>query len=107
VRLDVAKELTFTGRKVSAKEAVDIGLATRLCEDPIAEALKAAREIADKSPHAIRAGKRLLNESGLVGIEEGLRLEETLQVGLIGSPNQLEAVAANLGKRPPRFSDPQ
>lgn len=106
VRLDVAKELTFTGRIVSGKEAVELGLATRTAEDPRAAALETAREIATKSPSAIRAAKQLLNESGLVGLEEGLRMEATLQAGLIGRANQVEAVKANLEKRPPRFEDP-
>ena len=64
VRLDVAKELTFTGRIVSGSEAVALGLATRVADDPRAEALALAREIAGKSPDAIRAGKRLLNAAG-------------------------------------------
>jgi enoyl-CoA hydratase/carnithine racemase len=105
VRLDVAKELTFTGRRVAAAEAVQIGLATRIAEDPRTAALELAREIAQKSPHAIRAGKQLLNASRLVGLEEGLRLEERLQVSLIGSKNQLEAVQANLAKRAPEFEE--
>jgi enoyl-CoA hydratase/carnithine racemase len=106
VRLDVAKELTFTGRVVSGEEAVALGLATRVVEDPRAEALALAHEIASRSPDAIRAGKRLLDASGLVSVAEGLALEESLQISLIGRTNQVEAVKANLEKRPPRFQDP-
>jgi enoyl-CoA hydratase/carnithine racemase len=107
VRLDVAKELTFTGRIVSGTEAVELGLATRVSPNPREEALALAREIAGKSPSAIRAGKRLLNEAVLAERADGLRLEESLQRSLIGRPNQLEAVQANMEKRAPRFSDPE
>lgn len=106
VRLDVAKELTFTGRIVSGKEAVELGLATRVSETPLEDARALAAEIAGKSPDAIRAAKRLLNRAGLMSLEEGLRLEESVQLSLIGKPNQLEAVQANLQKRVPEFSDP-
>jgi enoyl-CoA hydratase/carnithine racemase len=107
VRLDVAKELAFTGRIVSGSEAVNLGLATRVSSDPRTEALALAQEIASKSPHAIRAGKQLLDRAFVASIEEGLRLEERLQQTLIGTPNQIEAVQANLEKRVPRFADPQ
>jgi len=106
VRLDVAKELTFTGRIVSGTEAVELGLATRVAADPRAAALEAAAEIAAKSPDAIRAAKRLLDASGVVSVAEGLHLEEQLQLGLIGRGNQIESVRANLEKRAPRFEDP-
>ena len=107
VRLDVAKELTFTGRIVGGSEAVELGLATHASNDPHAEAMAVAHEIATKSPDAIRAGKRLLNSAGVVSVEEGLRLEERLQVSLIGTPNQLEAVQANMQKRAAAFRDPE
>jgi enoyl-CoA hydratase/carnithine racemase len=106
VRLDVAKELAFTGRIVSGTEAVALGLATRVSERPRDAALALAREIAGKSPDAIRAGKRLLNSANLVSVGDGLRLEESLQRGLIGGPNQVEAVQANMQKRSPQFKDP-
>jgi enoyl-CoA hydratase/carnithine racemase len=106
VRLDVAKELTFTGRIVEGPEAVALGLATRVAADPRAEALALAAEIAGRSPDAIRAAKHLLDTSGVVDVASGLLLEEKLQRGLIGRPNQVEAVRANLEKRPPRFCDP-
>jgi enoyl-CoA hydratase/carnithine racemase len=106
VRLDVAKELTFTGRIVSGEEAVALGLATRVAADPYAEALALAREIASKSPHAIRSAKRLLDASVTADPGAGLQMEERLQAALIGSPNQLEAVQATLEQRPPRFVDP-
>lgn len=107
VRLDVAKELTFTGRVIDGTEAVALGLATRVDADPLAAARVLAAEIAGKSPDAIRAGKRLLDASGVVPVAEGLRLEESLQRSLLGRPNQIEAVQANLGKRAPRFADPE
>jgi len=106
VRLDVAKELTFTGRIVSGTEAAALGLVTRVAEDPRAAAFALAREIASKSPDAIRAGKQLLDQSVQLGVADGLKLEERLQRSLIGSANQVEAVQANIQKRAPEFRDP-
>jgi enoyl-CoA hydratase/carnithine racemase len=105
VRDDVAKELTFTGRVVSGSEAVALGLATRASERPLDDALAMAREIANKSPDAIRAAKKLLQQSWQSSVSDGLMLEEQLQRSLIGKPNQVEAVKSNLEKRAPNFKD--
>jgi enoyl-CoA hydratase/carnithine racemase len=107
VGLDVAKELTFTGRVISGSEAVSLGLATRVSDTPYESAMELANEIASKSPDAIRAGKHLLNAAPLLSPEDGLMLEEKLQRSLIGSANQLEAVKANLQKRAPSFENPE
>jgi enoyl-CoA hydratase/carnithine racemase len=105
VGLDVAKELAFTGRMVSGEEAVRLGLATRLSEAPLADALVLAREIAGNSPHAVRGAKRLLNLAGQVSLEDGFIAEEKTISGLIASPNQVEAVSAYFEKRTPHFED--
>jgi enoyl-CoA hydratase/carnithine racemase len=105
VPLDVAKELTFTGRILSGTEAKELGLVTHVTDDPLAAALALAREIAGKSPDAIRAGKKLLEESWHADERTGLELESTLQHQLIGSPNQVEAVKANFENRAPDFTD--
>jgi enoyl-CoA hydratase/carnithine racemase len=107
VPLDVVKELTFTARVVSGSEAKELHLATHVSDDPYRDALALAREIAGKSPDAIRAAKKLLNTALLGSVEEGLKLEALLQASLIGKPNQLEAVKANFEKRAPRFRDPE
>ncbi len=104
VGLDVAKELTFTGRMVRGEEAVSIGLATRVCDDPLSEALHAAGEIAAKSPDAIRAAKRLLNNAALTTPAEQFSAERAEIQKLIGSPNQVESVKAFFEKRPPVFT---
>ncbi len=106
VRLDVAKELTFTGRVISGTEAVALGLASHATDDPRAAAFEMAREIASKSPDAVRAAKELLNSSVQVGLAEGLANEAKTQGSLIGGPNQIEAVKSNLEKRAPSFHDP-
>lgn len=105
VGLDVAKELTFTGRMVPGTECVEIGLATHLSDDPRADALALAREIATKSPDAIRQGKRLLSQSGQVTVAEQFADEARTMASLIGSPNQVEAVTAYFEKRDPVFED--
>ncbi len=106
VPLDVAKELTFTGRIVQADEAKTLGLVTRIVDDHFAHAMGLARELASKSPDAIRLGKKLLDESWHADEATGLALEAGLQSKLIGSENQLEAIRANFEKREPKFSDP-
>jgi enoyl-CoA hydratase/carnithine racemase len=103
---DVAKELTFTGRMVSGEEAVALGLATRVDPDPRQAALELAKSIALRSPHAIRAAKRLLDLAGRADLETGFAAEQEEMGALIGSPNQAEAVAAEFEQRPPRFTDP-
>lgn len=102
---DVAKELTWTGRMVGGEEALRIGLATRLAEDPRASALELAATLAKASPHAIRQGKRLLDASPGRGPAEQLADEAATMASLIGSANQTEAVAAWFDKRDPSFSD--
>ncbi len=105
-RADVVRELTFTGRVFSGEEALQIGFATRLSADPLAEALQMAHEIAAKSPDAIRAGKRLLNGAASQSAADLLMAESVEQQALIGSPNQVEAVKANIERRAPRFDAP-
>jgi enoyl-CoA hydratase/carnithine racemase len=105
VALDIAKELAYTARRLDGAEAVTLGLATHCVEDPIGAATELAREIAAKSPHAVRAAKALLSEAYTAEPSAGLRREEALQRTLLGTPNQAEAVKANMEKRSPRFAD--
>jgi enoyl-CoA hydratase/carnithine racemase len=106
VRPDVARELMYTGRVVMGEEAARLGLVTRLCDDPRAEAMALARTIAGQSPQAIRAAKALCNEAPELDVAAAFLRETELQVALLGSPNQLEAVQAALMRRSPSFSDP-
>jgi enoyl-CoA hydratase/carnithine racemase len=107
VGLDVAKELTFTGRTVSGSEAVELGICTRISDNPRADALELATEIASKSPHAIRAAKRLFNAAPKASVADGFASERREISQLIGSPNQIEQVMAFFEKRPPVFTDPE
>ncbi|GAA4755206.1 crotonase/enoyl-CoA hydratase family protein [Actinomycetospora chibensis] len=102
---DVAKELTLTARVVSGTEAAALGLCTRTDPEPREAALALAREIAGRSPHAVRAAKRLLDVAGRVDLATGFAAEQTEIGALIGSPNQVEAVTAGFEKRAPVFSE--
>jgi enoyl-CoA hydratase/carnithine racemase len=106
MHLDVVKELVWTGRMVSGEEAVRLGLATTVRPDPRAAALELAHQVAAKSPHAVRAAKRLLNQSCQVSAAQQFLDESKESDALIGSANQLEAVAAALEQRDPVFADP-
>jgi enoyl-CoA hydratase/carnithine racemase len=104
----VARELTFTGRMISGEEAVRVGLASKVCDDPRAEALALAGEIAAKSPVAVRQAKRLLERSVEPGrtVADHFLDERTTMGSLIGSPGNVEAVTAYFERRPPVFVDP-
>lgn len=105
IRADHLAELTYTGKVVSGVDAVAMGLVTRTAEDPLAEALELARLIASKNPDAIRANKRLFQEAPALSTHDAFELETELQKGILSSPNQMEAVMANLQKRAPVFSE--
>jgi len=106
VSIDVAKELTFTGRVFDGEEAQRLGVVTRVQDDPLAAARELASGIAARSPDAVRAAKRLYEDSWTGPRDRTLALEAELQLGLIGSPNQLAAVAAGFSKEPAEFVDP-
>jgi enoyl-CoA hydratase/carnithine racemase len=107
VPIDVAKELTFSGRIVSGSEGLKLGLVTRTAEDPLSAALSLADEISQKSPDAVRAAKRLYDETWTSNdTAAALVLESELQTGLIGKPNQIAAVVAGMSGEPPVFVDP-
>ncbi len=107
VRPDVARELMYTGRNVDAGEALRIGLATRIADDPLQAASELAGAIAAQSPEAIRAAKRFVHHGRDLPLEDALRFETELQMKLLSTPNQLEATRAMMTKSAPRFSDPE
>ena len=105
VRADIAKELTFTARVFDGREALAIGLATRLSDTPRDDALAMAAAIADRSPDAVRGAKTLIN--GLLHARAAAQFAEERRVigSLIGRPNQVEAVMSNFEKRPATYLD--
>jgi enoyl-CoA hydratase/carnithine racemase len=104
-RSDVIRELAMTGRVFSGEEALTYGFATSLHADPLAAARLTASEIAARSPHAVRAVKRLLNASADADTSAILLVESKEQATLLASPNQIEAVRAGMEGRPGRFVD--
>ncbi|MBU1325924.1 MAG: crotonase/enoyl-CoA hydratase family protein [Alphaproteobacteria bacterium] len=105
VRDDVLRELVYTAREFTGEAAVALGFATRLADDPCAEAMALAHAIAARNPDAVRAAKRLANLSRDDGADRVLTAESVEQAALIATPNQIEAVMANVQTRTPVFTD--
>ena len=105
VRDDVMKELVFTGRVLPASEGAALGLVTKLSDTPVDDAMAMAREIAGRSPDAVRGAKKLINRLSNAGAAEHFAAEREIIFKLIGSPNQVEAITANFENRAPQFKD--
>ena len=105
VRADVAKDLVFTARVFDGREAFALGLATKLSDTPLDDALAMANDIASRSPNAVRGAKALIN--GLLHDRAAAQFAEERRVigALIGQPNQVEAVMANFAKRTANYTD--
>ncbi len=103
LRADLAKDLIMTARVVGAEEALGLGLVTRIAADPISAAREMADGLAQRSPDALAAAKRLVEESWTLPPAKGLALEARLQAGIIGGANQIEAVMAGVAGRAPKF----
>ena len=105
VRDDILRELTYTNREFSGEEALGLGFATMIDDDPLARATALAETIANKNPDAIRGSKRLFKVMQEQGEDAILLAESREQDGIMRTPNQVEAVMAEMEKRPPRFAD--
>lgn len=103
VRTDVLRLLTYTARPIDATRAAEWGLVTQLSDDPLTEARALAEDIAGRSPSAIRAAKRLIDVAEHAGRQEVLMVESREQAALIGKPDQMEVIAAQMQGRKPVF----
>ena len=103
VRSDVLRRLTYTAEPVSAELAETWGLVTELADDPLAAAMALAETLTLKSPAALRAAKALIGFAETHEANAVLLEESRVQAGLMGTPEQLEVVAATFAKRAPVF----
>lgn len=95
VPVDVAKELTYTGRIVSGEQAKEFGLVSHLADDPLPAAKALAAEIATRSPDSVAAGKFLLQEAYGRGEGAILRAERRWQRRILGFTNFRIALRRN------------
>ena len=106
VRDDMLRELTYTNREFTGEQALEYGFATIVDANPVARATAMAHEIANRSPHAQRAAKRLFNHYLHAPVDEILMAESVEQQKLMGTKNQIEAVMSQMEKRTANFIDP-
>jgi enoyl-CoA hydratase/carnithine racemase len=103
LRTDQIADLVYSGRIVTAPEAVHLGLATRISESPIDDAMSMANNLANLSPNALREAKKLIKFTSENDRAAILQQESDVQDQLLGGPDQKEAVKAYLEKRAPQF----
>lgn len=105
IPLDVAKEITMTGRIVSGTDAKALGLVTHVSREPLAHALSIVEEMSTRSPDAVGAGKFLLQSAWRAGDRAALRLERLWQRRVMGSANQRISVERNQKKQEIPFKE--
>ncbi|MFT6408391.1 MAG: enoyl-CoA hydratase/carnithine racemase [Arenicella sp.] len=105
IRDDVIRELTYTAKIFDAEQAKEWGFVTEVVDDPLAHAMSVAEQIAYKNPDAIRAAKKIIDAANYQTAQQGLLMESVEQDKIMGTPNQIEAVMAELQKRKPSFKD--
>ena len=105
VRDDVLRELTYTNRIFNGTEAQEMGFATHVSDNPLDDAMALAKQIALKNPDAIKASKRIFNSMQDATDAELLMAESVEQDKITRTPNQMEAVFAEMQKRKPAFTD--
>ena len=102
------RELAYTGRRLSAAKAREIGLVNEVFETHEAlldHVLVTAREIAAKAPLAVAGSKVMINYARDHSIDDGLDYIATWQTGMFSGPHMAEAFAAKQEKRETRFPD--
>jgi len=104
----VARELAYTGRRMSAQRAYEVGLVQEVYADHdtlVAGVLETAREIAGKSPLAIWGTKVAMNFARDHAVDDALDQVATWQAGMFQPGDMTEAFTAKADKREPVFPD--
>jgi enoyl-CoA hydratase len=104
----VAREYAYTGRRMSAQRAVEVGLVNQLFdthEDLIAGVLEIAAEIAAQSPLAVWGTKEMITYGRDHTVADGLNYVATWQTGMFQGFDMMEAFAAQADKRDPEYQD--
>lgn len=101
-------ELVLTGRNITAKEAENWGIVSRVVGEGegqvVKDAVEMAKVIASKSQVAVQAGKEVVNAAYELTLAEGLRFERRIFHGLFATNDQKEGMAAFAEKRKPNFT---
>ena len=100
-----AMEVILNGRFLSAKEAFDAGLVTRVVakEQFLAEAIRLAHEVAKKPPLALKTAKEAVLAADEMALSHGLEYERKLFYSLFATEDQKEGMRAFIEKRRPEF----
>jgi len=106
VPIGIAKRLLFTGDRISAREALSIGLVDEVVDH--GKALEAATALAARinanAPQAVANAKRCVNRGLNMALSEALRLDSFLFGSLFESSDVKEGVSAFIEKREPHFT---
>jgi enoyl-CoA hydratase len=104
----VVRELAYTGRRMSAQRAREIGLVNEVYPDQaamLAGVMEIAEEIAQKSPLAIWGSKEMINYTRDHSVADSLNYIATWQTGMFQPGDMMESFAARTEKRAARFDD--
>jgi enoyl-CoA hydratase/carnithine racemase len=107
VGLGRAKELVFTGRRISAEEALRFGLVEQVVsqDELLAKARELAAQIVANSPVAVAQAKKALNQGAQTALDQALAIELEAWLVNFGTSDRVEGLLAFLEKRKPSFSD--
>jgi enoyl-CoA hydratase len=104
----VARELAYTGRRMTAERAYEVGLVQALYDDHealVQGTLETAREIADRSPLAVWGTKVAMNYARDHGVDDALDQIATWQAGMFQPADLMESFAAKAEKRATSYAD--
>jgi enoyl-CoA hydratase/carnithine racemase len=100
-----AKDLILTGRRVSAAEALNLGLVNRVAPEGqlLETAVALAESIAANAPIAVAAAKHAIDDGLALGLDDALALEQRKYELTLQTEDRLEGLKAFAEKRAPQF----
>lgn len=103
---DRAKTIIFTGERVTAADALRLGLVDRVVSsgELLGESLSLAQNLANKAPRALALAKMAINEGISLPLDEAIELEAELFGQVVATEDRLEGTRAFMDKRQPQWS---